>query len=221
MDFNEPTPGRRSAPRRRAVLVIAAVTALAATGGALWAGGLKYRFIPKRFGEVRPGLIYRSGQLSPSVVERTLDRHGIELVVSLCAENQSDPGQAAERQAVEHLGIERIVLPLEGDGTGEIENYARAIAAMDQAADRGRPVLVHCSAGAYRTGGVVAAYRLLVEGADPGAVWLEMKRYKWKEKNPILPEYLNRNMGALAQELVELDVIDAVPNPLPLLEPAP
>lgn len=197
--------------------MIAVVAALVVTGIGAWAGGLKYHFIAKRFGEVRPGLIYRSGQISPPMIEKTLHRHGIELVVSLCAENQADPAQVAERAAVADLGIERQVFPLEGDGTGDIDNYARAIAAMDEAADRGRPVLVHCSAGTYRTGGVVAAYRLLVEGADPGAVWSELKRYNWKEKNPILPEYLNRNMDALARELVDMGVIDAVPDPLPVL----
>lgn len=217
MDGNEPTPKHRPSARRRALLFTAAVATLAAAAAIVWAGGLKYRFIPKRFGEVRQGLIYRSGQISPSVIEKTLASHGIELVVSLCAEKPDDPAQAAERQAVQKLGIERFVFPLEGDGTGEIDNYAKAIAAIDASADRGRPVLVHCSAGTYRAGGVVAAYRLLVEHADPALVWGELRRYNWNQKNPILPEYLNRNMDHLAHELVQMGVIDAVPDPLPVL----
>jgi protein tyrosine phosphatase len=80
-------------------------------------------------------------------------------------------------------------------------------------------VLVHCAAGAYRTGGVVAAYRMLVQGGSPADAWAEMKRYDWDDSEPQLPDYLNSNMAELAAQLVQLGVIDEVPDPLPVLQP--
>jgi predicted protein tyrosine phosphatase len=213
----------QASPRGLLRLLVALAASAALTGGGvwLWKAVLEDRLVPKRFGEVEAGAIYRSGQLSPALVEKTLARHGIRRVISLCADDPADAAQTAEQQAAEHLAIERQVFPLKGDGTGDIANYAAAIAAISQSVHQGQPVLVHCAAGAYRTGGVVAAYRLLVESADPSAVWEEMKEYDWDEDNPVLPEYLNRNMPELARRLVDMGVIERVPDPLRLLSRPP
>ncbi len=59
---------------------------------------------------------------------------------------------------------------------------------------------------------------MLVEGGDPADAWREMESYDWDDSEPMLPDYLNGNMADLAQQLVEMGVIDAVPEPLPVLE---
>ncbi len=207
---------RKRKPASRTLWIIG--LAVAVIGGSIWVWEevLEDRLIPKRWGVVEAGAIYRSGQLSPTLIERTLQEHGIQLVVSLCPDEAGNKAHDAERQAVLDLGIDRDVYPLIGDGTGDIANYAKAIAAMVQAKRQGRPVLLHCAAGAYRTGGVVAAYRMLVEGAPPADAWAEMRRYDWDRDNPILPDYLNEHMAELAEQLVVLGVIDKVPDPLPV-----
>jgi len=206
---------------RRLFLGIAVSAAIIGSAIWIWEEVLEDRIIPKRWGTVVPGEIYRSGQLSPTLIRKMLATNDIELVVHLGAHDPDNPLHVAEQEAVEALGIERRLFPLRGDGTGDIGNYALAIAAMIEASRQGRPVLVHCAAGAYRTGGVIASYRMLVEGMAPADAWAEMKQYDWDDDNPILPDYLNSHMAELADELVRLGVLTDRPDPLPVLAEHP
>ncbi len=208
----------RSGKGARLIAALAVTAAIIGGGIWLWEVVLEYKFIPKRFGVVEAGAIYRSGQLSPEMIGKTLRKHAIEVVVSLRPDEPGNAEHEAERRAVENLGLEWKMFPLDGDGTGDITSYADAIEAITDAKAGGRPVLVHCAAGAYRTGGVIAAYRMLVTGHAPGETWVEMTRFRWNEDNPILPEYLNGHMRELATLLVARGVIDEVPDPLPVLE---
>lgn len=205
--------------RRRALSV--AVLGLAAALGGLWWGVLRDRVVAKRWGVVEPGAIYRSGQLSRFLVQPVLLQHGIREVIDLTEPDASDADQLAEQQAIRELSITVHRFPLVGDGTGDIRRYALAIAALDAARRAGRPVLVHCHAGSQRTGGVVAAYRLLVERRRTESEALaELCRFGWRPgRDHVLLEFLNQNWDELARLLVELEVIESVPQPLPRLEP--
>jgi hypothetical protein len=181
--------------RKRLPVVVLAACLLGGAGW-FWEDVAKDRLIPKRWATVEEGRIYRSGQLSGALVRKMLVRHG------------------------EELGIELLRLPLSGDGTGDVHRYAEAVAAIVEAKRQARPVLVHCAAGAQRTGGVIACYRLLVEGRPPAYVLKEMGRCGWKPKDTALPAYLNQNLGTIAALLCDKGIIEAVPDPLPVL-PAP
>ena len=181
-----------------------------------WTEILRDRLIPKRWGVVERGKIYRSGQLSSALVKRVLEQHKIQIIIDL---NGSDPNwtdQVAEKNAAELLGIEHTHYKLNGDGTGEILNYAKAIRAIVTAKQENKPVLVHCAAGAQRTGGVIAAYRVLVENVSPPEARAEMMRYGWDPvSDKKLTDFLNRNMAALAKLLVEMGVLSEVPDHIP------
>ncbi len=193
--------------------------AVVGAGAWVWKQYLEDRLIPKRWGVVESGKIYRSGQLSAALVGEMLETHEIAVVVDLTAGQPGTPDQKEEAEQAEALGIERVLLPLGGDGTGDIRNYATAIARVHQAEQEGKPVLVHCAAGAQRTGGVIAAYRMLVQKKSPEFACREMERYDWdSEDDRALPDYVNRHMAELAQLLVDRKVIDHVPDPLPVLE---
>ncbi len=184
----------------------------------LWHDVIEDRVIPKRWGCVEQGAIYRSGMLSAALIERTLRKNDIQVIVTLTGEKPGDPDHMAELQAAEALGIELLRFGLGGDGTGDIEHYAQAIAAIVKAKDEGKAVQVHCAAGSQRTGGVIACYRLLVRGDAKDDVLREMRSYDWDpQDNPKLVPYVNENMHTLATRLVELGVIQSVPDPLPLL----
>ena len=186
----------------------------------LWEEILEERTIPKRFGVVEQGLIYRSGQLHKALVEKTLRKYKIAKIVDLTGGVPGDQNQQAEIRATQNLGIDRVALYLEGDGTGDIRHYAEAIAFIHDAVQQSKPVLVHCAAGTQRTGGVIAAYRLLVQKRPPSEVQHEMSEYGWRATgNPALPQYLNDNMDRLAEILVAKGVLDQVPQPLPQLGP--
>jgi hypothetical protein len=178
------------------------------------------RFVVKRFGVVVPGAIYRSGQISPSLIESTLREFAIGVVVNLQCDDPHDAYQRAELDAARRLGVEHRRFPLSGDGTGDIRHYADAIEVLARSRKNRQVVLIHCAAGAQRTGAVVAAYRLLVEQQPPAEVIREMEKYGCtlaRERD--LLTYLNDNLPELARLLVERGVIELAPDPLPQLDP--
>jgi hypothetical protein len=177
-------------------------------------------YIPKQFGVVERGCIYRSGQLDAELVKRILTRYKIGLIISLSGDSSDDIDKKAERRSANALGIERLVLPLSGDGTGDIKIYAEAISAICRAKKQGRPVLVHCSAGSQRTSGVIAAYRLLIEKKDVPFVLAEMKRYGANtDCNSPLLQYLDSSLEDLSRVLRQMGVIENISSPLPQIHP--
>lgn len=199
--------------RNRSIWIISAILVMA-----IWF--LKYEVIedciPKRFGVVEQGNIYRSGQLDDALVKRILTKYKIGVIVSLSGDSLSDVDKKAERQVAKELGIKRLIFPLAGDGTGEIENYAKAISAICQAKKECKPILVHCSAGAQRTSGVIAAYRLLIEKKDIPFVLAEMNRYGAQiDNNSSLLQYLNSEMEDLAILLKQMGILQRIPAPIP------
>jgi protein tyrosine phosphatase (PTP) superfamily phosphohydrolase (DUF442 family) len=206
--------------KRQSKRLAAVILGMCLLGGAVWFwdGVAQDRLIPKRWAAVEGHRIYRSGQLSAFLVKRTLARHGIKVIVALTGDDPQDKDQAAEVKAAAELGIELLRFPLSGDGTGDVNNYAGAVAAVIQAERQGKPVLVHCAAGAQRTGGTIAFYQLLVDKKPPAAVIQELKQHGWNPKrNPKLLPYINENLARIATILRARGLLDEVPDPLPIL----
>jgi protein tyrosine/serine phosphatase len=217
----QPAPEGPPLRARRRRIAIALVAMLA--GGLLALNhrqvtALRDRFVPKRWGVVEEGKIYRSGQLSRHLVKQMLQANRIQVVVDLTWDDPNEPNHVAEVAATAELGIERRLCPLLSDGTGDVHIYARAVSEVAAAAREGKTVLVHCAAGAQRTGGVVALYRLLVQGKSPEFALAEMRKYKYDpERSPRLLEYVNAHIGQIAADLVRDGTIERVPEPLPQL----
>ena len=199
----------------------ALIAAIAAIGGGIAAwDAVKYRFIPKRFGVVVPGEVFRSGQISQHQFAPTIRKHGIDVVIDLNGVDPADVDQAAEIAAYEPLGVEHYRFKLEGNGTGVVENYVKAIATLAECHRAGKAVLVHCHAGTQRTGSVIAAYRVLVLGDSPQAAYAELAQYGWNaDSDQVLLLYLNGHMRHVAEELVARGVIRRVPDPVPIVGP--
>ena len=187
-----------------------------------WAWGsapinLRERIFPKNLAEVEGGWLYRSGQIKPNLIENTLRDLDIDLIVDLTFDRgNADASQNAEREATAKLGIETRRFPMHGDGVGSIENYAGAINAIASAGREGKRVLVHCRAGDRRTGGVLAAYQMLVEGKSSKDARAEMERFN---RNPGAPSkltrFLNEHLAEIGRELIARGVIQKLPEPLP------
>lgn len=205
---------RRTLLRRTAlVLAVAGLVTLGVTQ--------KYRFIAKRFGVVEEGLIYRSGQISKWMFEKTVEKYGIEVVIDLNGIEPNDEHQAAEIASIERLGLQLHRLPLGGNGTGDISRYAEAHEIIAAAASQNRPVLVHCAGGAQRTGGVIATYRVLVQNVPGSRAYAELLEYNWKPgRDQDMLIFVNAQMRELAEILVERGLISKVPDPLPFIAPA-
>ena len=205
---------------RKWIWVATLAVAIAAGLAALWEHALKDRIVPKRWGAIEEGALYRSGQLPAPLLRRVLARHGIRVVVDMTSIEPDNVKQAAESRLLAELQITLVRCPLNGDGTGDPIEYARALTALVHARRDGEPALVHCQAGSQRTGGVVAAYRLLFEKRPPEAVRAELRRYGWRPgRDRVLTDYLDAHLPEIAALLAADRILPDPPPPLPRLTP--
>ena len=219
MTFAAVNPFRRHMSRtRRWTLGLLACGLIVVTAAVAW-GEVKYRFIPKRFGVVEEGRVYRSGQLSMQMLEPTLRDHDIDLIIDLNRVDPRVPEQAFEERTAAAMHVEHLRFPMRGDGTGDFEVYTDAVATLIAARREGRTVLVHCTAGSQRTGNVVAAFELLALGKPADEVYETMKRFDWEPCDSPMIEYLNAHLPTLAERLQERGMIETIPDPLPVVGP--
>lgn len=182
-----------------------------------WHNALRDDMFPKRFAEVEAGRIYRSGQISSGLLRDVFVENHIQLIVDLAGyEPRYRADQLEEDRIAEELGIEHLRLPLLGSGTGDLRVFALAIAAIDRASREHKPVLVHCTAGSRRSAAVLASYQVLVQGAPADEAYEELTRFGSRSlaDSPVIP-FLNEHLDELAMLLVEMNVIEQVPEPIP------
>jgi tyrosine-protein phosphatase SIW14 len=123
----------------------------------------------RNFQIVRPGVLYRSGQLSLAGLQQVVQDHGIRSVVSL---RYADDGELVPPDADEEIWCRRAQIQYfrirpqrwwSEDGTVPAEAaLAEFFQVMDDPANY--PVLIHCFAGAHRTGSFCAVYRMAYQG---------------------------------------------------------
>ncbi len=140
----------------RLTRVVLIVLALAALGWYL-RFGVRDHVWARNFAVVTPGEVYRSGRLTPTATARVVENRGIKTIIDLGAYHPGSIEERRAQRAAEALGVTRYRLDLEGDATGNPNEYAHALRLVNDPANR--PVLVHCAAGSERTGCFVALYR--------------------------------------------------------------
>jgi protein-tyrosine phosphatase len=205
---NPPAVARTGRARWKRALAISIPVALAIAFTIIWNTGLQNQFFPMNFGVVEPGKIYRSGQISPQVLRRTLADKRIGLIVNLSSPYEDNADARAEPIIASEMGVPRISLPLNGQGVGDPSMYPKAIAAIVNANREGKAVLVHCQSGAQRTGGVIATYRMLVEGKSEEEAFAEAKRYGHRPHgNPKLIPFVENHLPEWKAELEKQHVV--------------
>ena len=176
------------------VLVIGAI----ACGLGAWVvfgkNGIRDQFVPRNFGVVEEGHVYRAAALTPASLKKVHDEHKIKTIIDLGGFDTDPLAEKIAQSSAESLGITRYVFPLSGDGTGNPNAYVAALKVL--ADTKNHPVLVHCSAGAQRTSGCIIMYRDFVQGGDDAAARKEALNYRHDPAdNPRLFEYLDTWQG--------------------------
>ncbi len=206
--------------RRRFVFTTVFVATIAGVGVGLWFFLVRDRVVPKRFGIVVAGEVYRSGQISRYLIADVINRYQIGTIVDLNGFDPSDADQQAEAAVSRSKGVHHYCFPLRGNGTGQIAHYADAVATIVNSQRNRVPVLVHCYAGTQRTGACVSFYRLLIRKDRPQDVYEELGRYGWDAGlNHVLVEYINAHLRELAELLVQRHALDRIPDEIPTLHP--
>jgi protein tyrosine/serine phosphatase len=165
----------------RATRILLGIMVVAVIVG-LPAGYASYRYANLRnFGVVKPGVLYRSGQLSIPGLERVIHDHGIRTVVTLrdaIVEGNRPPDWREEefcrQQDIKYVRIRpREWSSSNGEPAPAEAGLTTFLSMMDDPANY--PVLVHCFRGIHRTGAYMAVYRMEVDHWDNATALDELR----------------------------------------------
>ena len=124
--------------------------------------------------EVVPGRVYRSAQLSPERLTQLIDEHGLRSVLNLRGASPGERWYEDERKTAHANNVEHIDFALSSKREVPSEQADELIRVMRAAP---KPMLIHCWAGADRTGLASALYLYAVheQSAEDAARALAMK----------------------------------------------
>lgn len=145
---------------------------------ALWLTG--------NFHTVVAGEVYRSGQLTPSQLEKFAREYGIKTIVNLRGANAGRPWYDAELAESRRLGIAHLDFRMSARQKVSIEQGGALIALLKSAQ---RPVLIHCNGGADRSGLASALYLAAIANAGEIAAEKQLSIRFGHVSLPFIPEY--------------------------------
>lgn len=206
------TPPRARSPHLRRIITITLIVLACVGLGVLWQKVLKDHFVIRNFGVVEEGKIYRSGRLTEGTLEKVHDGYHIKTIVDFGAYPPGSPQEKTEAEFAQRNGIKRVVLSLYGDGTGNPNAYVEALKLMTDPASQ--PVLVHCSAGAQRTGVAVMLYRNLYQNVPMETAYTEAQDFRHDPKrNRAFWPYITKWHDPIADALKKGTPIPGIPPP--------
>ena len=133
------------------------------------------RLLHKTYQAQVSGQLWRGSRIDGAGLA-DLKRRGFAAVVGLTAESDLD---VAARQ----VGLPHLRIPI-------VDNHTPTVAQVRSFLDFVRaqpgPVYVHCEAGVGRTGIMVAAYRMAVEGWSSGRAVVEARKFGLKNREQVL-----------------------------------
>ncbi len=160
----------------RRAIVVAIVSGVAALAIWLTVETRRNRVVWDHWDVVKPGILYRSGQLSPDQLAAAVKLYGLRTVVNFQVPSSR---VKAERELARKLGVDFMNLPMPGDGFGQEDQFREVLKVCDDPSRR--PVLVHCARGTCRTGAAVALYRYERDGWTVDDVAAEMERQTYRD----------------------------------------
>jgi len=149
--------------RSRKAKLAGLLTAMLAAPAAAFGVYLAVLHWDGNFHAVIPGELYRSAQLSPTQIETYVRENGIRSIVNLRGENVKHDWYNQEVKTAQRLGIEHIDFKM---SARKIMTPERADQLVDILRSAPKPILIHCQAGADRTGLVAVIYSQQIAGMD-------------------------------------------------------
>ena len=130
----------------------------------------------RNFRVVRPGVLYRSGQMTQEGLLRIVNDYHIKTVINL-RDGRTEKDQAEQTFCEsEDINFVRIFPGRWGDDGGSVPVEAGVRRFREIMSDpRNHPVLVHCYAGIHRAGSYCAIYRMEFEHWSNAQAIAEMK----------------------------------------------
>ena len=124
--------------------------------------------------EVVPGKVYRSAQLSPERLTQLIDAHGLRSVLNLRGASPGEPWYDDERRTAHANGLTHYDFALSSKRDVSPEQADALIRVMRELP---KPMLIHCWAGADRTGLASALYLYAIDekSSDEAARALAMR----------------------------------------------
>lgn len=130
---------------------------------ALGVGYFGYLQYTGNFHSVIPGELYRSAQPTPAEIDKYAKKVGIRSILNLRGPNPGQDWYEAEAKEAKALNIQLIDIPLFSRKKMTPAQEATLIELMRNAP---KPMLIHCAAGANRTGMASAIYLGVIKGED-------------------------------------------------------
>lgn len=182
--------------------VLSGLVPLSALLAAAWLIALdrQGRLLWDHWDVVKPGVLYRSGQLTSSQLTDAVNRYNIRTVINL-----QWPGEEmqAERDLAGRLGVDFVNLPMPGDGLGQEWQFREILKILD---DPGRrPAVVHCARGTCRTGASAAFYRFERDGWTPEDVAAELRRQTYHYG--LVPGYIYAMVKSKPSSLLRSEMV--------------
>jgi tyrosine-protein phosphatase SIW14 len=208
---------------RRGSTTALIVVLLSALGmGLTFKPAVRENVIPKNFGVVEEGRVYRAGQVSPAAMRRLHERFGFRTVIDLGSFERESRGERRNQRIAESLGVTRYRFDLIGDATGNPNAYVQALRIMTDPANQ--PVLVHCGAGSERTGCAVLLFENLMHGVSLEEGLKGAERFKHRpHRNPRLREVVEQYGVAIIESYrngMPIAGVDPLPDPVATIAPA-
>jgi len=145
--------------------------------------GLYALYVYKRnnFHILSPGKAYRSAQLDKKALKDCIHEFGIKTILNLRESGTNANWYQEEKMVAADHGVQHLDFNLSEYDEVSVEDLDKIAVLLR---DAPKPILIHCAAGADRTGLVSALYRYKLDGLAPEKSFGELSR--WNGHVPLL-----------------------------------
>jgi protein tyrosine/serine phosphatase len=110
---------------------------------------------------IKPGAAYRSAQVDGQSLALIIEALEIQTVINLRGENVGSAWYDTEIRVCAEANVDHVDIRMSAN---ELPPRTELLAVFDTLSTARYPILIHCNAGADRTGAVAAIYRMTILG---------------------------------------------------------